>query len=466
MGSARVLIVDDEVSMREFLEILLIDQGYAVDSANCGQRAVEMVGEAHPAYDIVVTDLKMPNGDGLLVLNEVKRIAPNTEVVVMTAFSTTETAVEAMRAGAYDYLSKPFKVDEITVVLEKCLEKRRLNQENSRLRSELLDKYQFGNIIGRSVAIRRVFDVIAQVAPVRTSVLLFGETGTGKELVAKALHYNSPRRTAPFVVVNCGAIPEQLIESELFGHVRGSFTGAVADKKGLFAQADGGSVFLDEIGELSLSLQVTLLRVLQERSIKRVGGLREEPVDVRIIAATHRDLEEEVREGRFRQDLFYRLNVIQLEIPPLRNRREDIPYIAQHFVEKFSEELAKKVRGITPEAMDLLLAHDYPGNVRELENIVERSVTFERTDFLTVESLPPQLSRTQQPVLPGSSIELSDKGIELEALLAETERHYLVEALRMTGGVRTEAARLLGMSFRSIRYKLSKYGIDVEELEL
>ena len=457
---ARILVVDDEPSMREFLEILLMGSGYTVDTAGGGIEAVAKIS-GNDDYDLVITDLQMPRGNGLQVLEHVKKNYAHTEVVMMTAFSTTETAVEAMRLGAYDYLTKPFKVDEIEVIVEKCLEKRRLALENRQLKSQLKERFSFSNIIGKSRAIRQVFQIVERVARARTSVLIYGETGTGKELVARAIHYNSPRSDKPFIVINCGAIPEQLMESELFGHKRGSFTGAVSDRKGLFQEADGGTLFLDEIGELSSAMQVKLLRVLQERLVKPIGGAHELPVDVRIVCATNRDLEVEVAEERFRQDLFYRLNVIQLNMPTLRERKEDVPLLARHFLEKFAKDLGVLLRGVEPAAMEMLLRYPYPGNVRELENIIERAATFETSQVLTVSSLPPQVvKRAQRAVVPSGDVRIPDDGVNLDDILAALEQAYLRLALERVGGNRTNAAKLLGMTFRSIRYKLDKYGID------
>ena len=461
----RVLIVDDERSMREFLEILLRGEGFTVELADGGESAVARLEAGASDVDLVLTDLKMPRVSGLEVLDTVKRLSPDTEVVMMTAFSTTETAIEAMKKGAYDYVAKPFKVDEITVVIHKALEKRRLALENQRLRGELRTRYSFHNIIGKSRAIREVFDVVERVARTRTSVLISGETGTGKELIAKAIHYHSPRRDQPFMVINCGAIPDQLMESELFGHAKGAFTGAATAKKGLFQEADGGTLFLDEVGELSLGLQVKLLRALQERRIRPVGQAHEVPVDVRILAATNKDLEHEVERGRFRQDLFYRLNVIQVRMPALRERREDVALIAQHFLERFAREMEKPMRGIAPDAIEAMTAYRFPGNVRELENIIERAVTFEVSDILTPQSLPRHVlePRSVRPVS-AERVEIPGDGMDLDGLLAELERGYLVEALRRTGGNRTEAAKLLGVSFRSIRYKLDKYDVSDSDL--
>jgi len=462
---ARILVVDDERSMREFLEILLSKEGHDVTCVDGGEQAIERATDPNE-FDLVITDLKMPRVGGIEVLERFKYHAPETEVIVMTAYSTAETAIAAMKRGAYDYLSKPFQVDEISVIVEKCLEKRSLSIENRRLRSELQSRYRFDNILGKSEAIRKVFDVIERVSRSRASVLVSGETGTGKELIAKAIHYNSERKNLPFVVVNCGAIPDQLMESELFGHLKGSFTGAVADKKGLFDEATGGTLFLDEIGEMGLSVQVKLLRALQERRVKPVGGLRETEVDVRIIAATNRNLEDEVKNRRFRDDLYYRLNVIRIEVPSLRKRRDDIPILAHHFLEKFSDEIGKNLRGFEPEVLELLKAYNFSGNVRELENIIEHAVTFEGNDVITVDSLPNSVKRPRSntPSWIGR-IEVTPTGMDLEEILGDTEKRYLVEALRLTRGVKTEAAKLLNVSFRSIRYKLEKYGITDEDIQ-
>jgi len=367
-----------------------------------------------------------------------------------------------MKLGAYDYVMKPFKVDALKVVVAKAFEKRDLLRENVSLKAELEERYSFGRLIGKSPAMAQVYDLVSKVAPTRTNVLVSGESGTGKELVARALHYNSPRRDKPFFVINCGAIPETLMESELFGHEQGSFTGATRSKEGLFEAADGSTLLLDEVGELPQALQVKLLRVLQERRVKRVGGVREQPVDVRVIAATNRRLEDEVERGDFREDLFYRLNVIQIPLPPLRDRRGDVPLLARHFLQVYSEEMAKEVPGFTQDAMQALLAHPFPGNVRELANLVERAVTLVGPgDSIGLQLLPAEAgpmgpSRTDSL----KSMELPAGGVDLEQLVGELEKRLLLEALRRTGGVRKEAAKLLRISFRSIRYRLDKYGID------
>ncbi len=354
-----ILIVDDERSLREFLAIFLRRNGHRVDAAADADAARKAMAERE--FDVVITDLKMPDASGLDVLAECKRLHPNTQVIVVTAFATAETAIAAMKAGAYDYLTKPFKVDEVGLVVERALERRVLQHQNVVLRDEIKGRYKLDRLIGKSPAMHRVFEVVRKIASARTSVLLIGESGTGKELAARALHELSGRADHAFIAVNCGAIPESLIESEFFGHVKGSFTGANTDRTGLFEAAHGGTIFLDEIGELPSPMQVKLLRVLQERKVKRVGGVQEKEVDVRVVAATNRDLETEVEKGTFRQDLFYRLNVIQLRLPPLRERREDIPILVDHFVRKLAAEHGRQITGVDPDAMSALMSHSYPG---------------------------------------------------------------------------------------------------------
>jgi two-component system response regulator PilR (NtrC family) len=388
----------------------------------------------------------------------VQESASETVVIVMTAFASTETAIEAMKTGAYDYITKPFKADHIKVTLRKALEKSALSRENRELRRRLASVEQGGEILGRSPKMEAVYQVLDRVAPTGVTVLVLGESGTGKELVARRLHALSGRG-GPFVPVNCSAIPEGLVESELFGHVKGSFTGAIADKTGLFEQAQGGTLFLDEVGELPLPLQPKLLRAVQEGQIKRVGGNRELAVDVRIVSATNRDLKEEVDAGRFREDLYYRLNVVGLEIPPLRDRREDIPLLAHHFLEKYALAFGRPLAGFTREALERLEQYAYPGNVRELENVVERAVALETGEYVTPDSLPDPLTRSRGS-LTGDLPELPGEGLALDELLESVEQRYLAEALRRVSGNKTEAARLLGITFRSFRYRLQKLGME------
>jgi two-component system response regulator PilR (NtrC family) len=453
-GQARVLVVDDERSMREFLEIFLRSEGYAVRTAD-GVAAAKQELEADE-FDVVITDVQMPGGTGLELLSLAQGEAPETVVIVMTAFASTETAIEAMKAGAYDYLTKPFKVDEMRVVLEKALEKKQLFSENRRLRREL-SQGRDRSIVGTSSAMQRVFDMVGQVADTRANVLISGESGTGKEVVARAIHRAGERRDAPFVALNCGAIPENLLESELFGHVKGAFTGAVQNKAGLFEVARSGTVFLDEIAELGLLLQVKLLRVIQERVFRRVGGTTDVRLDARIVAATNRRLADEVQAGRFREDLYYRLNVIEIPLPPLRERRDDIPLLIEHFIEKYGRELGKRVDGMDEAAMARLSAYAFPGNVRELENVIERAVALCREPRIGLDLLPPALiERRAAP----RGTRTPAAGESLDDLVSAYERGLLLDALEQAGGVKKRAAQRLGISFRSFRYRLEKLGLD------
>ena len=454
---ARVLVVDDERSMQEFLEILLRREGYDVTCA--GDVDGALLALESDDFDVVISDLQMPGKTGLDLLQALREASPETVAIVMTAFASTETAIAAMKEGAYDYLTKPFQVDEIRLVLEKALEKKLLARENRRLRSELRSQLRQRTLIGGGSAMQRIYELIGQVAETKANVLISGESGTGKELVARAIHAASDRRDRPFVALNCGAIPENLLESELFGHVKGAFTGAVVNKEGLFETADTGTLFLDEVGELPAPLQVKLLRAIQEKAIRRVGGTSDRKIDVRILAATNRRLEDEVAAGRFREDLYYRLNVIQIAVPPLRERPEDVPLLVQHFIEKYGRELGKEIGGASEEAMHRLLDHSYPGNVRELENVIERAVALSRGATIEVEALPPSLLRPPTDGAARGSV-LPAEGANLENLVNEYERGLLLEALERAGGVKKRAAKLLGVSFRSFRYRLQKLGLD------
>ncbi|PID37933.1 MAG: Fis family transcriptional regulator [Deltaproteobacteria bacterium] len=456
LQGAAILVVDDERSMREFLEILLRQKGCTVILAEGGQRARDLLDERD--FDVVITDLKMPEVSGLDVLAHARKQRPETEVIMVTAFATAETAIKAMKDGAYDYLTKPFKVDEIIVTVERALEKRTLLRDNAVLRQQLGDRYKLHDLIGRSEPMQALFELIRKVAPARTSVLISGESGTGKELVARAIHAQSERASRPFVAVNCGAIPSALIESELFGHTRGAFTGANQASTGLFKAADGGTLFLDEIAELDPSMQVKLLRALQERRVKPVGGVEELSIDVRVIAATNRDLDEEVEAQRFRSDLFYRLNVLPLTLPPLRSRQQDIPLLTDHFVRRFAAQSGRRITGLTPEAMELLCSYHYPGNVRELENLVERAVIL-ATGPQVDESALPELKRRKTPTSENPAV-LPEGGLDLDRHIGEVEKSLLLTALERSHGNRTEAARMLGITLRSIRYRLSKYGVE------
>jgi two-component system response regulator PilR (NtrC family) len=457
---ASILVVDDEASMREFLEILLAKEGHQVTTAADAGAALRQV--AGGELDLVVTDLRLGAESGMEVLKAVKQGAPATEVIMMTAFATTENAIQAMKLGAYDYLLKPFKVDELRLVIQKALEHRALLQENRVLRHRVGDRHVRGEpILGRSPAIEEVRQLVEKVAAARTTVLLAGESGTGKEVVARAIHERGPHADQPFVAVNCGAIPEGLIESEFFGHQKGAFTGAGEARPGLFEVAGSGTLFLDEVGELPPPLQVKLLRALQERRIRRVGGTADIAISARILAATNRDLAEEVKAGRFREDLYYRLNVIQIRLPPLRERREDLPEFCRHFVARFAADLGRPPLALSPEAERLLGLHPWPGNLRELANVLERAVTLSTGDVLDAPLLPPALRGVGGlSGLAAEPPELPPEGLDLQAHLDAVERSVLLQALRRTGGAKTEAARLLSMTFRSFRYRLQKFGID------
>jgi two-component system response regulator PilR (NtrC family) len=454
----RILVVDDEISMREFLGILMEREGYRVDLADSAESAITRLQSA--SYDLVISDVKMPGMDGLALLAHVKNLAPDTAVIMVTAFSTAEHAVEAMKLGAYDYIAKPFNVEEIRIIVRNALDRRTLAKENLRLREEVRERYDFSGLIGKSKKMRDVYTLIEKVAGSLANVLIFGESGTGKELAAKAIHYNSTRKNKTFVAVNCGAIPETLMESELFGHQKGAFTGAVSDRPGLFEQAEGGTLFLDEIGEVPLQLQAKLLRVIQEREFRRVGGAESFKADVRLVAASNRELEEQVREGSFREDLFYRLNVVQVRMPSLRERQEDIPLLVAHFLKKYHGSTTE-TEMITPAALKLLMAYPFPGNVRELENLVERCVVL-GSRCIDRECLPPQVVNFQNPAPACGDFVIPAEGMNLEAYLDGIEKKLLLQALERCGGVKKRAAELLGLSFRSIRYRLAKFGMDEE----
>ena len=455
MADARVLVVDDEKSMRDLLAITLEKQHFEVTVADGGQAAIATL--RREPFDVVITDLRMPTADGLQVLRAAKETSPESVVIVITAVGSTETAVEAMKLGAYDYITKPFKLDEINLIIRRALERKRLRDENFYLRKQLETQHRFDNIVGKSGRMAEVFDTIRKIADSPSTAMVTGESGTGKELVARAIHFNGGRAGKPFVSVNCGAIPEALMESELFGHVKGAFTGAVANKIGLFSAADGGTLFLDEITEIPSLLQVKLLRAIQEREIRRVGDTRDLKVDVRLIAASNRDLEQAVAEGVLREDLFYRLNVIPIHLPPLRERREDIPFLVDHFLQKFNKQLGKGVRGITPETLAVLERHRWPGNIRELENVLERAIVLGAGEILGVEALPESVRR-ERPAK-GIDVDLPEEGMDLEAALDALERRYLQRALERSRGVQTKAAELLRMTFRQFRYKLQKHNM-------
>ncbi len=448
----RILIVDDEQSMRELLSLLLRKEGYEVVTAENGAAALKAI--QREIFDLVITDLKMPQFDGMALLKSVKEVSPDTIVIIITAFGTTEGAERARNLGAYDYIGKPFNNDEIKLVIHNALEKRHLRKENILLKREIESRAGFEYFIGKSEPMQRIFSLIRQVADTKSTVLITGESGTGKELVARALHTHSARKNNPFVTVNCGALPETLLESELFGYMKGAFTGAVSNKQGLFEAANGGTIFLDEISATTPALQIKLLRVLQEREFKRVGGTADIKVDVRVLAASNSDLQQEVSKGSFREDLYYRLNVIPIHVPPLRERRDDIPLLINFFLKNFSS--GREPKKISPEAMNRLLSYRWPGNVRELENAIERLNILASGDTIRIEHIPDSISVTK-PCPELIPLDIPETGVNLEHLLQNAEKTMLFKALEKSGGVKTEAARLLGLSFRSFRHRLQKY---------
>jgi DNA-binding NtrC family response regulator len=453
----RILIVDDEKVQREILEGFLVKQGYEATAAEDGQNALERFTSG--AFDLVLTDYRMPGLDGIQLLREVRRLQPEAIVVIMTAYGTVGTAVSAMKEGAYDYLTKPIDLDELLLLIQRVEREVILGQENRELKEQLREKFKVDFIVSASRRMEEALNLVGRVSQSSATVLILGESGTGKELIARAIHYSSPRADKPFVKVNCAALPENLLESELFGHEKGAFTGAVARRIGRFEQADQGSIFLDEIGDLSPSLQMKLLRVLQEKEFERVGSNQTMRSDVRVITATNRNLEEAIQKGTFREDLYYRLNVVTVSLPALRGRKEDIPLLVEHFLKKYNRENRKKVTSLSKEARDLLMRYDYPGNVRELENIIERAVVLCRGDTLSTQDLPLNLREGKTEVALGRDRETRS----LPDTLEEIERQLIFKALEKSGGVQTKAAEELGISERVLRYKMKKYRISEKE---
>ena len=465
MSGERILIIDDEPTLREVLAMVLERSGYEIREAASGELGLGIFDRWHP--DLVVTDLTMPGIDGLEVLRQVKVRAANggrdVPVILVTAYATTATAVSAMRDGAFDYVAKPFQNDELRMLVQKALAMRELESENARMRGVLGERFGMGALVGNSPRMQEVYALVKRIAGTKINCLVLGESGTGKELVARAIHQGSDRARGPFVAVNCGAIPEALFESELFGHLKGSFTGATRDKDGYFVAAGNGTLFLDEVGEMPQSAQVKVLRALAERRVVAVGDTEERAVDVRIVAATNRNLAADIKAGRFREDLYYRLNVVQIDLPPLRDREGDTTQLAHHFVERYATEYGKTVRGFTPEAARLLRAYSFPGNVRELQNVVERAVALELGNLVSAGSLPDRLQGGLSPTeIDATDDAFPTEGIDLEGRLAAVERRYVERALDAAGGNRTAAAKLLGVTFRSLRYRLIKFGLGTD----
>ncbi len=451
----RLLIIDDEVSLLDFLSLLFQGEGYDVQTASSVEGARHAFERS--TFDLVLCDILMPDGNGLDLLRDIKAVEGSPPVIMMTAYTSTKSAIDAMKLGAADYVSKPFDVEELKIVAQKALEGAQLADENVYLRRELEQKYTFNNIIGKSSRMQAIFALIERVGRTSSTVLIHGESGTGKELIARAIHFTSPRSARRFLSINCGAMPENLLESELFGHERGAFTGAVRDKKGLFQEADRGTLFLDEIGEMTPTMQVKLLRALQERVVRKVGGSTEEPVDVRIICATNQNLEARIQSSDFREDLFYRINVLPIHLPPLRQRREDIPLLVGFFLQKYSQQLELPVREISLDAMKMLEGYDWPGNVRELENVIERALALSHSETISTRDLPVQLLTNRKG---GEElVSLPEEGLDLEAYLESIRSQLMVQALERTNGVQTQAAELLKMSFRSFRYYAKKAGL-------
>jgi two-component system NtrC family response regulator len=452
----RLLVVEDEKAQREMLEGFLRNQGFSVVSVDGGKKALEAVRRG--PFDLVLLDYKMPQMDGLETLGEIRKINPELPAVMMTAYGTIETAVQSMKAGATDYLTKPIDLDQLLLLIEKVSEKILLQRENRELKERLRERYQFDQIIYVSGEMEEVLNLTGRVASSEATVLIRGESGTGKELIANAIHHASPRTNRSFIKVNCTALPENLLESELFGHERGAFTGAIQRRIGRFEEAHGGSIFLDEIGDLSPSLQSKMLRVLQEKQFERLGSNQTIRTDVRVITATNRDLEQAVKKEVFREDLYYRLNVVAIFLPPLRERRIDIPPLIDHFLKKYSKKNRKPVPKISKEVTDLLLQYDYPGNVRELENIIERSMVVSRGDMITTQDLPFQVREETKE----SKLHLDAAGGSLNSMISEIERDLIVKALEKHGGVQTKAAESLGINERVLRYKMQKYGLSTK----
>jgi two-component system response regulator HydG len=448
----KILVVDDDLSLRQLLHAVLTAEGYQVTQADDGQTAVALVEKQF--FDLILMDIRMARMDGIEALKRIKEISPGIQIIIMTAYASVKTAIDALKSGAYDYLTKPLDIDELKILVKRALHQSQLEQENRQLKERLNDHFDFNNIIANSESMHKIFEMLTHVAPTEASVLITGESGTGKELIANAIHQNSPRKDKPFIKVNCAALPENLLESELFGHEKGAFTGAVSKRKGRFQQAHTGSIFLDEIGEMAPVTQAKILRVLQEQEFEPLGGASTVKVNTRLITATNKDLSKEIQEGRFREDLYYRLDVVNIDVPPLRERGDDILLLTDFFLKKYTEKNRIFIKGFNPQAMDLLLRYDWPGNVRELENVVERSVIMVRSDMISPDELPDSLKKHEDPS--------QEKGVDMAPgrSLKEVEKEMIIRTLESTSGNRTHAAKILGISRRTLQLKLKEYGIN------
>ena len=458
--SGQILVIDDEASMRRMLQMLLTQEGYEVHTAESGEAALETLNLL--PFDLIVSDIRMPGLSGIDLLRRVKADDSQAEVILMTAYASADSAIEAIRLGAFDYVTKPFQVDELVNIVRHALEKKALREENVLLKVELSQQERFGEIVGRTPEMRRIYALVERISSAGSSVLIQGESGTGKELVARAIHQRSTRSGRPFVAINCGGMPEPLLESELFGHVKGAFTGAIATKKGLFDTATGGTLFLDEIGETSPAMQVKLLRVLQEKRLRPVGGNEEHSVETRVLAATNQDLQKLIQEKKFREDLYYRINVISIQMPPLRERREDIPLLVRFFTEKYARLWGKEPPAITQEAMRALERYPWPGNVREIENVIERAMALAQGERIESKDLTDEV-RGFLGARETSGLEIPEDGFDLDDFMERVRAGYVQKALELEGGVMVRAARRLGISFRSMRYFVKKYGLGSRE---
>lgn len=450
----KILIIDDEKSVLDMLNVIFKKEGYRVKKSLSAQKALELIDEED--FDLILSDIRLPQISGMELLRKVKEKKPGIPVIMITAYGTIKQAVEAFKAGAIDYIVKPFDVEELKIIVSQGLEKIRLREENILLKKELKEKYSFKNMVGKSKKMKEIYSLIEKLAATDSTVLITGESGTGKEMAARAAHLLSPRWEKPFVSINCGALPENLLESELFGHVKGSFTGAVVDKKGMFEVAEKGVLFLDEVGEMSPWTQVKLLGAIQDKKVRRVGGTEEIPVDVRIIAATNQNLKKKIEEEKFREDLFYRLNVISFEMPPLREKKEDLPLLVSHFLKKYCKKMGKKMKRIVPEVMNIFESYPWPGNVRELENLIERIVAIEDRVTITEDSLPEELLKPHKK--PETNL-LFQQGFNLNSHLDEIAQDYIKEARQAANGNLKETASHLGVSYRTLRYLIDKYGL-------